>query len=198
MRSSTGPTCGALASLPGVDYGRSGQSAAFWLTDPPKRLASRCQVASRIPCFGLPQARAETVAPAPRTWFDTCPGRAARKSTDIYQYLAECTRRDSNLALVGTSPDAREYRVSAGWWLPFQAPPTFIGEHRRGGLFGSRRYDPALTPISTNRDSAMIIAAVRSRACRYRRNGCKADPEHAPLDGWFAFTWPAQSLTADC
>src|SRR5947208_2475739 len=36
-----------------------------------------------------PQAGVGTPAAALGTWFDTCPGRAATKFTNIYQYLAD-------------------------------------------------------------------------------------------------------------
>lgn len=95
----SGPTHAATASSrvvisPGsypvktmVEHSGSGWSASIGLTDCSVHLASRHHAASRTP--GFPQAPAETLAPAPRTWFDTYSGRAATKLPGIYQHLAD-------------------------------------------------------------------------------------------------------------
>ena len=106
----------------------------------PWRLGIRRRTAS----LGCPQASAKMVAPAPRTWFDTCPGRAATKFTNIYQYLADMdpcwTRILSDRDRNEPVPKSRSRRAPGH--------PLSASRHMSAKTDWSPRCSPPSTPIT--------------------------------------------------
>jgi len=110
--------------------------------------AGRLGITRRAASSGFPQARAENPAPAPRTWFDTCPGLPATRFFHTYQYLAgmrPCwTRTRSWPRPRQTHP---EIVISRGLWFPLPATPDQSCRRKSILLDWPGAWDMALPPL---------------------------------------------------